>query len=101
MSLSEFFESNYLTACDMQRDIEKDAQMKNMLRKRNIDYALVKSWMHDYSLFQGITSSNRTKIVETYASLVFEVTEQVDTPNREQIQIMFHEILSAFYKSVP
>lgn len=101
MSLTKFIESNYLNACKMQREIKADNQMKDMLRERNIDSDFVKSWMRSYALFQGIESGDRDIVIEKYASVVFDITDQSNIPDREQVRIMFHDLLSALYGSVP
>jgi len=101
MSLTEFIESNYSTACEMQRGIEKDNRMKNMLLRRNIDKELVKSWMRDYGLFQGIKAENRDAVVEKYAAVIFKITDYKNTLDRENIRIMFNALFSSLFNAVP
>lgn len=51
LGLENFFDANYQVACTMQRGINKDNKMKEMLSFSEKDSALVHSWMKDYGLF--------------------------------------------------
>ena len=101
MSLSDFIESNYQTACEMQHEIIKDSKMKLMLGTHNINKRLVMSWMRDYGLFQGIKTSDREAIVNKYTELVLNATDYNQGLNAKQIENMFHRFLSEFYDTVP
>jgi hypothetical protein len=100
MSLDIFIESNYKIACDIQRGINKDNKMKEMLIRGIIDKRLVISWMREYGLFQGINTSDRNNIVEKYASIAFEVANPTHRPDTKAIETMFKRFLSEFYHTV-
>lgn len=55
-------EEKYPVACCMQRQIGEDQLMVNMLRTSGADRELVKKWMRNYGLFQGIEGDVRNKI---------------------------------------
>lgn len=100
MSLDIFIESNYKIACDIQRGINKDNKMKEMLISGIIDKRLVISWMREYGLFQGINTSDRNNIVEKYALIAFEVANPTHRPDTKSIETMFKKFLSEFYHTV-
>lgn len=102
MSLSDFFESNYQAACEMQHSITKDYEMKIMVKSQSIKEDLVMSWMRDYGLFQGIKSDDRNAIVRKYYSLVFnDDIAGVQDPSPREIESMFSLFLLEFYNTVP
>lgn len=101
MGLENFFDANYQVACTMQRGINKDNKMKEMLSFSEKDSALVHSWMKDYGLFQGITSEDRKAIVDRYLSTIHVITEQHDTIDNKCIERMFTMMMTEFYNVVP
>ena len=62
MSFGAYLESHYVVACNLQRDISRDPTMVAMLQDGHSDDTLVKKWMRDYGLFQGITGQKRDAI---------------------------------------
>ncbi|WP_373032924.1 hypothetical protein [Sulfurovum sp.] len=100
MSLEDFFESNYQTACEMQRSIIKDSKMKAIAAKSIRDEELVLSWMRDYGLFQGIKTEDRKSIVKKYFFLLPEISKMEKGEERENVEKLFRLILSEFYSTV-
>lgn len=100
MSIDDFIESNYQTACEMQRSIEKDSKMKEMVAKSLRDEALVFAWMRDYGLFQGIKAEDRKAVVNKYFSTLPNLSQLEKGQERKNIEENFHHLLSELYSSV-
>jgi len=100
MSLADFIESNYQAACEMQRSIEKDSQMKKMVAKSLKDESLVFAWMLDYGLFQGIKAEDRKAVVNTYFSTLPNLSQLKKGQERKNIEENFRHLLSELYLSV-
>tara|TARA_R110000772_G_scaffold154334_2_gene265304 strand:- start:1101 stop:1778 length:678 start_codon:yes stop_codon:yes gene_type:complete len=99
--LSDFIDSNYFYACKTQRSFEHDLQMINMHKSMCIDKIIVKKWMRDYGLFQGITNKGRDGIVDIYSETIFQLTKGVSSPNSDEIAKQFNTLLLNFYGVVP
>ena len=68
MSFEAYIRSHYVDACELQRNIPEDEEMKSMLARGDQDKDLVKKWMRNYALFQGITTRDREKIAKRFLS---------------------------------
>lgn len=100
MSFSRYLEAKYTTACEMQRAIHRDTLMVAMLRNGPPTTDLVREWMRQYGLFQGITAQNRNAVVTRFLEFA-EQHEQTDhEPNANQIEASYTELLSALYGTV-
>lgn len=85
----------------MQEAIRRDQDMVDMLMRGLQKPCLVRSWMRDYGLFQGITTPNRNAVVEQFLRFV-EKHERVDhQPTDAEIEALFTELLTALYREVP
>jgi len=100
MSLVDFIESNYQAACEMQRSIERDSKMKEMVAKSLRDEQLVFSWMQDYGLFQGIKADDRKAIVNTYFSALPSLSQLEKGKERIIIEDNFRFLLTELYSAV-
>ena len=68
MNLENAIRRHYTLACALQRDLDPkgDSEMKLIMQGRSaFDAQCVKKWMQGYGLFQGITNSERDRIVKT------------------------------------
>lgn len=100
MSLIDFIESNYQAACEMQRSIEKDSKMKEMLANSLRDEALVYSWMLDYGLFQGIKAEDRKIVVNKYFSSLPNLSNLEKGQERKIIEDNFRYLFTELYTAV-
>src|SRR5207302_649931 len=68
MSFRDYLQSHYVAACELQRsdDLELDTEIVAMLQHGPPAPDLVKRWMRNYGLFQGITNQQRSTIVERF-----------------------------------
>jgi len=99
MSFRAYLESHYIAACNLQRGISRDSQMIAMLRDGPQDASLVKSWMRDYGLFQGITSQNREAIVNRFLAFSRSHTK-TSLVSREAISELYSELFTVLYREV-
>lgn len=99
MSFRAYLESHYIAACNLQRGISRDPQMIAMLRDGPQDVSLVKSWMRDYGLFQGITSQNREAIVNRFIAFSRSHTK-TSLVSREALSELYSELFTALYREV-
>jgi len=74
--------------------------MVDMLHNSRQNHNLVKSWMMDYGLFQGINSQNRTAIVNQFLQFVQTLTFNTDNLTIEQIKNNFTELLTKLFQTV-
>ena len=101
MKFHQYLETRYKAACDMQRDIYRDSQMVAMLRNGLTDAALVRSWMENYGLFQGIKAENRVSIVGRFLEFAAQHKRLDRKPSTEEIQAMYAALFEALYGVVP
>lgn len=101
MSFRQYLETRYGIACAMQRDIHRDLQMVVMLRKGPPEPGLVRAWMRDYGLLQGITAHDRDVIVSRFLEFVGEHAWYVGEPTAAEIQAMYAALFGALYDAVP
>ena len=100
MSLISYLESHYEAACKLQRGIILDPLIVEMLKTDQSNAGLVKSWMLDYALFQGITGNNRDAIANCFLEFarshvrVSHITDDV-------VKTLYNELFKALHKKVP
>ncbi|ENQ8749317.1 TPA: hypothetical protein I7272_24185 [Vibrio parahaemolyticus] len=99
--LQSFIESNYVHICDMQRSILLDENMKHMASRDEFDSVIVKNWMRDYGLFQGIKAEHRELIVEVYIENISKIVDGRDPTLLSDLEFMFDELQMLFYSAVP
>lgn len=100
MSFRQYLEGKYTTACEMQRAIHRDPQMVAMLRNGPPNADLVRAWMREYGLFQGITAQNRNAVVTRFLRFAEEHERTNHEPNANEIEALYTELLSALYREV-
>jgi hypothetical protein len=100
MSFRTYLENHYAAACDKQREIFRDDEMIVMLRNGPQDTALVKSWMRDYGLFQGITGPNRDVIVECFLRFARSHSRQTKIDDG-LIKELYAELLTELFRQLP
>lgn len=100
MSLNSYLKNHYVAACKVQHGIFRDQQMVDMLNNGQQDFELVKSWMQDYGLFQGITGENRDAIVKCFLEFArLHVRESKVTD--EIVEKLYSELFMLLYMKVP
>lgn len=100
MSFRAYLERHYVAACNLQRGIVRDPQMITMLRDGPHDADLVKAWMRDYGLFQGITAPNREAIVARFLRFVRERTPTGRNPNDDEMAALYAALFRALHREV-
>ncbi len=84
----------------MQWDIVKDKDIKLMLAHGNQNIRLVKSWMKDYGLFQGLTTENRDKIANRFLTFSTGVRTTASVSDRKILEEKYTELLTALFLEV-
>ncbi len=100
MSFEAYIRNNYAAACKIQRDIVKDVKMKTMLASGDQDIHLVKSWMKDYGLFQGLTTENRDKIANRFLSFSISARLTASVSDRKILEEKYTELFTALFLEV-
>ena len=100
MSLEAYIRNNYAAACKMQRDIVKDEAMKLMLARGDQDISLVKSWMRDYGLFQGLTTENRNKIANRFLLFSTSVRSTTSVADRKILEEKYSELFKMLFSQI-
>ena len=97
MSFKKYLEDKYAVACEMQRQIVEDPLMIDMLRTGGTDHELVKKWMRNYGLFQGIEGDARNKIAKRFLTFAHQ-HRRATRINDATIADLYRELLSSLYK---
>ena len=100
MSLEAYIRNNYAAACKMQRDIVKDEAMKLMLARGDQDISLVKSWMRDYGLFQGLTTENENKIANKFLLFSTSVGSTTSVADRKILEEKYSELFKMLFSQI-
>ena len=100
MSFHSYLESHYGVACELQRNISRDPQMIAMLKEGPPAPSLVKSWMKDYGLFQGITGRDRDAVVRCFLGFAGSHRRQ-RTISDDVVKTLYDGLFSALYSEVP
>jgi hypothetical protein len=99
MSFQAFLENQFTTACELQRKIEQDTPMVNMVRDGLKDDSLVKKWMRTYGLFQGVSRKEEDAIARRFLNYV-ESHTKVAQLSENEIRNIFSELLSELFQEV-
>jgi len=70
MSFHTFLESHYISTCEAQRGMASDLEMVEMVAKGRRDSSLVRRWMEEYNVFQGIEGKDRNSIANSFLDFV-------------------------------
>src|ERR1035438_6892091 len=99
MDFEKYIRSNYLSACRLQQDdVEKgDKKMQLMLASGIQDVSIVKEWMRNYGLFQGITTGNRDKIAKRFLSFVKTATPAENVADQKVLQEKYAELFGQLF----
>ncbi|SFO89464.1 hypothetical protein SAMN05216567_103221 [Variovorax sp. OK605] len=97
MSFKKYLEEKYPIACDMQRQIDEDPLMVDMLRTNGADHELVKKWMRNYGLFQGIEGDSRNKIAKRFLTFALQ-HRRITRVNDATVADLYRELLTALFK---
>lgn len=100
MSFRAYLESHYVTACNLQRKISREPQMIAMLKDAAQDAALVKSWMRDYGLFQGISGPNREAVVDCFLRFARSHRRQSHITD-DVVEMLYTGLFRALFRQVP
>lgn len=100
MSFRHYLQTRYVAACEMQRGIHRDPLMVAMLQNDVHDPDLVRTWMREYRLFQGITAPNRNAIVNRFLQFAAEHKRYAHEPNAGEIQTLYATLLRALHAEV-
>lgn len=100
MSFGAYLESHYEVACDKQRGIPRDTEMVAMIQDVPPNDALVKSWMRDYGLFQGITGQHRDAITGRFLDFARSHARHSQVTD-EVVKELYADLFTALYREVP
>lgn len=97
MSFKRYLEEKYSIACEKQRQIREDPLIVDMLCTGGTDHELVKKWMRNYGLFQGIEGDARNKIAKRFLTFA-QQHRRATRINDATIAALYRELLSALYE---
>jgi len=103
MDLSQIVKKYYASACGTQEDISRDKKMIDEFSSDGSDCnpLLIKSWMLDYSLWQGISNSDRDKVVEAIPRIISGCPAAFDQTNRtEFVRKVYRHVFIGLYETV-
>ena len=103
MSFRDYLQSHYVAACELQRsdDLELDTEIVAMLQHGPPAPDLVKRWMRNYGLFQGITNQQRSTIVERFLEFANSRVRTLRVSDDKEIARLYSELFTALYRQVP
>jgi len=101
MSFRRYLERKYTTASVMQEAIHRDQEMVVMLASGPQDADLVRTWMREYGLFQGITTQDRNAVVKQFLHFAGQHERTDNQPSAADIEALFTELLTALHRQVP
>jgi hypothetical protein len=99
MSFRKYIERNYVTACEVQRGIVNDTKMIKMLREGPHDPVLVKKWMQDYGLFQGLTTQQREAVALSFLRFVAEYKVE-SISNEDCVAPLYERLFTSLHAAV-
>ena len=102
MNFEEYIRSNYVAACHLQRnDVQNgDEKIQSMLASGVQDISIVKSWMRNYSLLQGITAENRDKIAKRFLSFSKSASPIANVANGKILEEKYTELFKELFSEV-
>ncbi len=100
MNFETYLRQNYSLACDIQRGITKDTEMKSMLRDDATDAELVMSWMRDYGLYQGISTDDRRRVAQEFLSFAQRHVRRSNITQEDVIRSVYSELLTVLFLTV-
>jgi len=100
ISFEAHIRTNYTAACEKLRTFLKDDEMKAMLASGGQDISLVKSWMRDYGLFQGISTDDRDKTAKRFLSFSTSVGPMPTVIDKKFIEGKYSELFEALFDEV-
>lgn len=92
--IKEFIKSNFQKALRIQNDFDHDEQMINAIKEKSLNNNMVKKWMINYGLFQGIKNEIRDKV----ASEFIEFAYLNNDANTLEIESKFQELHTKLFK---
>ncbi len=99
MCLRDFIKTHYASACDLQRGILRDGEMKSMLMSGNSDDRLVMAWMKDYGLFQGIKNEVRKKAAAAFLAFATRHRDSANVTDRAVLAATYRELFAALFST--
>src|SRR4051812_1610222 len=102
MSFRDYLQSHYVGACELQRsgDLKLDSEIVAMLQQGPSTPDLVKRWMKNYGLFQGITNQQRSAIVERFLEFANSQVKTLGVSDKEIVSL-YSELFTTLYRQVP
>ena len=100
MSFSRYLRKNYAAACELQRRIDNDSEMIDMLKNGPPNLNLVKSWMRGYGLFQGITTEKRNAIARAFLKYAQNVDMARQSLDENYIKEQYKTLFLTLHKQV-
>jgi hypothetical protein len=103
MSFCDYLQSHYVAACELQRsdDLKIDTEIVAMLQHGPLAPDLVKRWMRNYGLFQGITNQQRSQIVKCFLEFASSRVRTLRVSDDKEIASLYSELFTALYRQVP
>lgn len=100
MSFEKYLATRYLTACEKQRAISLDVKMVSMLASGLHDRELVRRWMYNYGLQQGIKAEDRDAIIDCFLVFATEHKKRVSPLSDTDIRQIYACLFTKFYDAV-
>lgn len=100
MTFKKYLEEKYPIACSLQSEIALDTKMVEMLIAGTADAELVKQWMRNYGLFQGITTDARNRVADSFLEFAAARTQH-GRLTESLVAEMYRDLFTCLYKTVP
>lgn len=91
--IDKFIRSNFDRIIETQEGFDHDIAMVNAVKFKTLNNDMVKKWMRDYGLFQGIESADRLKIADEFIRYVQDANEDTEL----DIESRFHDLHTRLY----
>jgi len=93
--LNEFIKSNFNKVIQIQDGFDHDEEMVKSVKAKSLTNEMVKNWMRNYGLFQGIISEDRIRIAEVFINFSY----QLGGDDQEfDLRTNFQDLHSKLYK---
>ena len=98
MPFTAFLAEHYNDACESQRSIKRDIEIVEALNRGTVTPKLVRDWMQQYRLFQGVDTSTRTAVAKEFLKHARTLKTRRSPLSRTETQSLFKELLVVLFR---
>ncbi len=101
MPFRRYLQRHYIQACELQRGIVRDPLMVHMVHQRTKDRDLVKAWMRNYGLFQGVSGQQRSAAVKAFLRFVDGLNVLHTRLTPADTAAVYESLMRSLHRAVP